>query len=283
MPFSQIKNYPLWLRLGLFILTLAILWLPFVAIVYLVIGTKDANLTTIVTMGILFIIFLFLVSTWGKKIYDNSAIFKSYGLVRSRRNFVYWVKGLIIGFAFTWLLFAVEALFGWVSFQTPMTLPSLILEGFISSLGISFAEELFFRGWLLDEIERDFSLSQANFISAFVFAILHFIKPLTEIIRTSVTFPALALLGYILVVAKRSHQNLLGISIGLHGGLVWGYYLINVGQIVNYNNEVPAWITGIDHNPIAGIMGLIFLSILLYLIQGFKVNQGQSSMDKGQR
>lgn len=272
MSFSQIKNYPLWLRLGLFVLTLAILWLPFVAIVYLVIGTKDANLMTIVTMGILFIIFLFLVPAWGKYIYDHHAIFKSYGLVSSRRNFLYWAKGLIIGFAFTWLLFAVEAMFGWISWQTPsITLPSLILEGFLSSLGISLAEELFFRGWLLDEIERDFSLSQANFISAFVFALLHFIKPVAEIIRTSVTFPALALLGYILVIAKRSHQNLLGINVGLHGGLVWGYYVINVGQIVKYKNEVPAWITGIDHNPIAGIMGLIFLSILLYLIQNLRV------------
>ena len=106
-------------------------------------------------------------------------------------------------------------------------------------------------------------------INSIIFASLHFIKPLTEIIRTSVTFPALVLLGYILVVAKRSHKNLLGISIGLHGGLVWGYYLINVGQIVKYNDKLPSWITGIDNNPIAGIMGLIFLSALLYLIKSF--------------
>ena len=272
MSFSQIKHYPLWLRLGLFILTLAILWLPFVLIVYLLIGTKDANLMTIVTMGILFVIFLFLLPAWGKKIYDNPAVFKSYGLVNSKNNFLYWAKGLIIGFVFTWLLFVVEAMLGWVSFQAPsMALTPLILQGFISSLGIAFAEELFFRGWLLWEIERDFSESTADIFSSFIFAFLHFIKPIAEIIRTSVTFPALALLGYILVVAKRSHKNLLGISIGIHGGLVWAYYLINVGQIVKYNNQVPSWITGIDNNPIAGIMGLIFLSALLYVLQRFSV------------
>ena len=77
------------------------------------------------------------------------------------------------------------------------------------------------------------------------------------------------LLGYILVVAKRTHKNLLGISIGIHGGLVWAYYIINVGGLVKYNQQVPVWVTGIDNNPIAGVMGLIFLSLLLFLIKKF--------------
>ncbi len=270
LSFSQIKNYPVWLRLGLFILTLLFFWFPFVLVVYFFLGTEDANLTTIVTMAILFIIFLFLVPAWGKKIYDNPSVFKSYGLVNSKTNFIYLCKGLIIGFSFTWLLFAVESVLGWVSFQAPsMALKSLILEGCLSGLGVAFAEELFFRGWLLFEIERDFALSISSGINSLIFALLHFIKPLSEIIRTSVTFPALVLLGYILIVAKRSHKNLLGISIGIHGGLVWAYYLINVGQIVKYNDKVPVWITGIDQNPIAGIMGLIFLSGLLYLVKNY--------------
>jgi hypothetical protein len=63
------------------------------------------------------------------------------------------------------------------------------------------------------------------------------------------------------VWAKRSHQNLLGICIGIHGGLVWVYYILNVGKILHYTNKVPVWITGIDQNPIAGIMGLLFLTI----------------------
>jgi membrane protease YdiL (CAAX protease family) len=219
-------------------------------------------------MAILFVIFLFLLPAWGKRIYHNPSIFKSLGLANSKRNSLYLGKGLLIGFVFTWLLFAVEYLFGWISFQSPsIAVTKLVIEGFISALGIAFAEELFFRGWLLYEIERDFSLSASSMINSIIFASLHFIKPLREIIRTSVTFPALVLLGYILVVAKRSHKNLLGISIGLHGGLVWGYYLINVGQIVKYTDKVPPWITGIDNNPIAGIMGLIFLSLLLYLMK----------------
>ena len=268
MSFSKIKNYSLWVRLSLFVLTLLFVWLPFLLLVYFWLGNKDANLTTIVTMAILLLIFLFLIPIWGKKVYDNSAIFASYGLVNSRKNVFYLGKGLVVGFTFTWLLFIFEYLCGWLTFHAPqMALPRLVIEGFMSALGIAFAEELFFRGWLLWEMERDYSFTSSSIVNAVIFATLHFLKPVGEILRTIVTFPALVLLGYILIVAKRSHQNLLGITIGLHGGLVWGYYVINVGQIVTYNQQVPSWITGIDNNPIAGIMGIIFLFLLLYLIK----------------
>lgn len=60
--------------------------------------------------------------------------------------------------------------------------------------------------------------------------------------------------------------NRLGISIGLHAGLVWGYYIVNVGQLIEYSNQVPVWVTGIDGNPIAGVMGLLFLSGLTGII-----------------
>ena len=223
-----------------------------------------------VTMAILFVIFLFLAPAWGSKIYEQDHIFRYYGLINSRKQVFYIFKGLAIGFGFTWLLFTTEYFLGWVTFQSPTTSFSrLIFEGALSGIGVGFAEELFFRGWLLYELERDYSWNTSGFIDAIAFAVLHFIKPLSEIIRTIVTFPALVLLGYILVVAKQAHRNLLGICIGLHGGLVWAYYIINVGEMVRYNDRVPVWVTGIDNNPIAGVMGLIFLSGLLLVIKDY--------------
>jgi LPXTG-motif cell wall-anchored protein len=82
------------------------------------------------------------------------------------------------------------------------------------------------------------------------------------VVRTLPTFPALVLLGLTLVWAKRSSGGRLGLSIGLHAGLVWAYYILNVGQLVQYSNNVSPWITGVDNNPIAGLMGLLFLSVL---------------------
>jgi uncharacterized protein len=51
-------------------------------------------------------------------------------------------------------------------------------------------------------------------------------------------------------------------SIGIHAGLVWAYYIFNIGQLLEYRDRVSPWITGIDNNPIAGAMGLLFLGIL---------------------
>ena len=179
------------------------------------------------------------------------------------KNAKYLIKGLAISLLFTCALFIVEAIFGWLKFQQPSDSPfKLIMEGLMSALAIALWEELLFRGWLLDELDRDYRPQNVVWINALVFAILHFIKPISEIIRIIVTFPALILLGITLVWAKRSHDNLLGICIGIHTGLVWGYYILNVGKMLEYTDKVPSWITGIDRNPIAGVMGLLFLSIL---------------------
>ena len=160
-------------------------------------------------------------------------------------------------------LFILESLLGWVEFIEPAKiLFKVILEGFVSALGISFTEELVFRGWLVDELERDYQPKIVIWGSSIIFAICHFIKPIEEIIRTFPTFPALVLLGAILVWAKRSHRNNLGISLGIHGGLVWGYYILNVGELIKYSGKISPLITGIDGNPIAGVMGLLFLGIL---------------------
>lgn len=214
-------------------------------------------------MGLLFGEFLWLLRWWGRKVYGRTRLLKHYGLVRSRKNGFDLLKGLSIGVAFTFGLFVLEALLGWLQFQPPqLALPRLILEGFISALGIGFAEELVFRGWLLDELQKDYSLKTSLWVDATIFAVSHFLKPLSEIIRTFPTFPALLLLGLTQVWAKRSCNGRLGLPIGLHAGLVWGYYIINVGQLVRYSNQVSPWITGVDNNPIAGVMGLLFLGVL---------------------
>lgn len=260
---NQIKDYSLLARLGLFILTLLILWLPFAIPIYLLINANNPNLTTILTMGLLFIVFIIALIFWGKYIYNKQNLFKVYGLVGSKRNILYLGKGLIIGLFSNLLLFFVQYLCGWIEFKAPnYSLIQLILEGFISALAIAFGEELLFRGWLLDELEKDCNLKFVPLINGLIFAILHFLKPISEVIRTIITFPALVLLGLTLVWAKYSHKNLLGICIGIHAGLVWGYYILNVGQMLIYTNKVPDWITGIDQNPLAGIMGLLFLTML---------------------
>jgi hypothetical protein len=249
-------------RLGTFLAILLLLWLPVAAPIYYLLS-YDPNLVTILTMGLLFGEFLLLLRFWGRRVYQQPQLLKSYGLEGRRQNGLDLLKGLTIGLLFTLGLFALEGLLGWVQFQIPpVILPRIILEGLVSALGIGFAEQLVFRGWLLDELQRDYSQGASLWADAIIYAVLHFLKPLSEIVRTLSGFPGLLLLGLTLVWAKRSSGGLLGLPIGIHAGLVWGYYILKVGKLVKYSDQVSPWITGVDGNPIAGIMGLIFMGIL---------------------
>lgn len=272
-----LRNYPAFLRIIIFLLILVLLWLPLAAPFYL--GVSDRNFVSIITLIFLYIEFLVLIHFWVKAIYQESHPLTRYGLVFNSKNYQNYLKGLGLGLISLIGLFLIESLFGWVQWQSPN--PDFLrisLEGFLVAFGVGFAEELFFRGWLLDELNRDYSPKIALLINSLIFAALHFIKPLSEIQRTALQFPGLILLGSILVISKLawfppssprltlSPSGWLGLPMGLHGGLVWGYYMINVGQLIDYSDTVSEAITGIDQNPLAGVMGLFCLSAIAIFI-----------------
>lgn len=257
----NLAQRPAPIRLGCFILALLLLWLPIAAPIYLLVS--DPNLVSIVTMVVLYVEFIFLLRLWGHKVYQQPRILKLYGLEFTQRNGAELLCGLVLGTINIFILFGLQNFLGWLVWQpSKIFLPQLILEGLIVGLGIGFAEELLFRGWLLDELQRDYSQRLALWIDALTFAALHFIKPLAAIIHTLPQFPALVLLGLTQVWGKRWRGGSLGLPIGLHAGLVWGYYIINVGGLIQYSSQVPDWVTGVNNNPLQGLMGVVFMSIL---------------------
>lgn len=257
----SLAERPAPIRLGCFVLCLLLPWLPYAAAIYIII--KDENTRTILTMGILAVEFLFLLPWWSKYIHQQSQTFRHYGLELTRIWFVELLRGVAIGLISILILYGLQGIFGWLIWQQPsFSIVQLILEGLISALGIAFAEELFFRGFIYDELQRDYDAKTVLWAVAIIFALLHFIKPLPEIIRTSPQFLGLLLLGLACVWAKRSCRGRLGLPIGIHGGLVWGVYIIEVGKMIKYTGTVPQWVTGIDNNPLVGIMGLLGLTLL---------------------
>ena len=248
------------MRLIIFIGALSILWLPFAIPIYWLLR-ENSNLASILTMTLLFVELLFWWRFWGRLVHGETEVYARYGLVRSSRNIKEFLQGLATGFWLCLSLFIVEILLGWIEVNVPsVNLLRIVAEGLLSAAGIALAEELLFRGWLLDELQRDYGRKACILLTAIAYALAHFLKPIEEVVRTIVTFPALVLLGIALVLAKYRHGDRLGISIGIHAGLVWGYYIVNVGQLIEYRDRVPVWITGIDGNPIAGVVGLVFLS-----------------------
>ena len=206
LSFGKIAKFSVPIRRGIFILILLLSWIPLAAPIYFF--GRDANLASILAIALLYIEFIILVQFWGKKVYQQPHLLRRYGLEISRRNFQRFFQGLGIGLFSLFGFFILEALLGWVIWQSPSAkLPQFILEGFLVSVGIGFAEELLFRGWLLDELERDYKPKVALWVSSVVYALLHFIKPVAEILRTWFQFPGLVLLGLIFVWAKRDEHG----------------------------------------------------------------------------
>ncbi|NJN76005.1 MAG: CPBP family intramembrane metalloprotease [Synechococcaceae cyanobacterium RL_1_2] len=255
------KSYPAPLRLGIFLLTLLGIWLP-IAIPCQILLQGQENLLNILAMGALFLEFLILTWIWGKYVYHLN-LFKAYGWGISRYQGIELLQGLAWGISFTIGLLLVEHGLGLIILipsQEPMF--RFLWEGMATGLGVAWAEETLFRGWLWYELEQDYTKQKTLWLTSIVFATLHFLKPIAEIVRTWPTWPGLLLLALILGNTKRSHGNRLGTAIGLHGGMVWTYYIFNVGGLIQYPPNVSPWLTGIDQNPIAGLMGIMGLIIL---------------------
>ena len=245
-------------RLPLFLASLLLLWLPFAIPIYALVD--DPNWVSILTMAILYAEFIGLVRWWGRKVYGNPHILHRYGLRRSQHNGKALLFGLGLGLTSLCTLLVLEGQLGWLRWQSPPAgFLRIAIEGLPIALGVGFAEELLFRGWLLDELQRDYRNAIATWVNAFVFALLHFIKPIEAILPSLPAFPGLVLLGLTLIWAKQASGGRLGLSIGLHAGLVWGYYLTHVGGLVEYAEVVPTWVTGLDRNPLAGVMGMLCL------------------------
>ena len=262
---AKFAKYPAPARLIIFLLILVCLWAPFAIPIYAFV--KDANLVSIITMVILYTEFILLARWWGKNVYNQPQILRDYGLKFNRRNGIDLLNGLALGVISLFALFITQGLLGWVIWQKPASsLAFTVLEGLIMSLAVGFAEELLFRGWLLDEFQRDVNLKTALLLNGFIFALAHYIRPLDVILKTWPQIIGLFLLGLTCVWGKRANQGRLGFPMGFHGGLVWGYYIVRVGNLTQYSGKVPEIITGVNQNPLAGILGLLFLGSIAFWV-----------------
>jgi membrane protease YdiL (CAAX protease family) len=143
---------------------------------------------------------------------------------------------------------------------------ALLLNGLLLLAGVGFAEELLFRGWLWGELELQFGACRALLLQALIFALLHpwYRAPGLEGLGL---LGGLFLLGLVLALQRRADAGSLWGAIGLHGGLVGGWFLVQKG-LLQISQTAPAWWVGpgvSDINPIGGLIGWIGLGALLWV------------------
>lgn len=75
----------------------------------------------------------------------------------------------------------------------------------------------------------------------------------------------LTLLGVSLALQRKADGGLLWGAVGLHGGLVGGWFALQAG-LIEVSLSAPAWLVGpgtISPNPIGGVLGWIGLSYIV--------------------
>ena len=136
----------------------------------------------------------------------------------------------------------------------------ILINSIILIMGIGFAEELIFRGWLFEEFKYQFGLKKALIFQALIFSLVHigFGLPFWQMI--SILF-GLFLLGILLALLRLRNKNSLWICIGLHGGLVGEWFLINNG-LIDISKNAPSWLVGpgiSNTNPLGGLVAIFLL------------------------
>lgn len=194
---------------------------------------------------------------WGFSSFEGQSL-AAYGFVLTRSAFLTLGLGLGLGVLSVALLFSLEYGAGWIEIDranqnqfVAALLPTLVL-----ALLISLVEELIFRGFLLNQLQHDYTAWVAAVSSSLLFAVLHLVWEGAEI---TPQLPGLWLMGIVLVIARWADGGNLGLACGLHAGWVWSMASLDTAQFVEYTDRGSEWLTGLKKQPLAGGMGLLLL------------------------
>jgi len=223
------------------------------------------NLSIIGTI-ITFFLFLSLLPSWGRIRWKTNHLWLSIGL--DFKNKYRSIKIFLNGFYFSFcllLLFCIFVyLFGWIEGFSHIKLVELF-NSILLIVSIVLAEEIIFRGWLMEELVLLFGLRRGIIFQSAIFSIAHF--------RSDIGFlplipflTGLFLFGLVLTLRRIIDRGSLFGCIGLHGGLVGIWYLFDSGLVV-FSSDTPYYLLGPSKymvNPIGSIIGIVILSITIF-------------------
>ena len=225
-------------------------------------------------IGTIFTFLIFVISIpkwfeirWG---FNNPWILLGINKVDKKEyRFFYFLKGVLFAIILLTLILIPIISNHWVNWLGELS-PQILLNSLLLIIGIGFAEEIVFRGWLLEELKNQYGLKKAFIFQALVFSIVHigFDMPFWQMV--SILF-GLFLLGILLSLIRIKDDNSLWGCAGLHGGLVGMWFLMNNG-LIEISKDAPIWLVGpgaINTNPLGGLYGisLLLISCIFYFLK----------------
>ena len=230
-------------------------------------GVDKENLSLVGTI-FTFLIFIFSLPKWFKLRWGLNNTWKLLGINKIDKNiksFIFFLRGFLLSIILISLILIpiIGTKCGyWIGTISPDT----FINAIFLILGVGFAEELIFRGWLLEELKKQFGLKKAILGQAFIFSIVHIGFDLPFLQMLSI-LTGLFLLGILLSLIRLKDKNSLWGCIGLHGGLVGSWFITNNG-LLEISKNSPKWLVGpgtVNTNPLGGIFGISLMAIFCFL------------------
>ena len=253
-----------------------LIFMPFLYIVgwilatpLLLIGLGKVNLSLTGTI-FTFLLFIFSLPKWFQIRWGINNTWGLLGInkINRNRNLIFpFIKGFLLSIVLIFLIIIPLIGTQWASWLGKIS-PEIFINAIILIIGVGFAEELIFRGWLLEELKNQFGLKKAIIAQASIFSIVHIGFDLPVWQMTSI-LSGLFLLGILLSIVRLKDKNSLWGCIGLHGGLVGIWFIVNNG-LLDISKDYPKWIFG-PGNPLGGILGIfIMLVFCFFYLKSYK-------------
>ena len=230
-------------------------------------GVNKENLSLIGTI-FTFLIYVFSLPKWFKLRWGVKNTWTLLGINKIDKNinlFIFFFRGFLLSIVLISLI-----LIPIIGTKWGYWIGTISTDTFINAiyliLGVGFAEELIFRGWLLEELKNQFGLKKAIIFQSLIFSIVHigFNLPFWQMMSILI---GLFLLGILLSLIRLNDKNSLWGCIGLHGGLVGLWFITNNG-LLEISKNSPKWLVGpgtINTNPLGGIFGISLMAIFCFL------------------
>ena len=233
----------------------------------ILLGLNKENVSLIGTI-FTFLIFVLSLPKWFEIRWGLKNTWTLLGVNKTNRNkklILYFLKGFLLSTILISLILIPIICMQW-GIWIGKTSSNIILNTIFLIIGIGFAEELVFRGWLLEELKNQFGLKNAIIIQSLIFSIVHigFNLPFWQMISI---LTGLFLLGILLSLIRLNDNNSLWGCIGLHGGLVGLWFITNNGLLFISKNS-PIWLVGpgsINTNPLGVLFGIFLMIIFCFL------------------
>ena len=244
----EAKSGPRWLGTLLFVpLLLALAWLLTRPLLWL--GVDPGSVRLLVSLGA-FVLFLVCLPLRLRRVWGIAHPWRCLGLnAPFKRSVRALAQGLLeAALLLLGLSLALLAL-GQARVGDGLTLGQTVNAAAL--MGVGFAEELVFRGWLWGELQLRLNRVPAVAAQAVVFSVLHTRFDQGWAIPLGL-LPGMFMLGLVLAGQRSRDDNLLAGAVGLHGGLVTGWFALQSG-LLSLEPSIPAWLVGPNYNPVAAL------------------------------